>query len=278
MMETRQCIGTERFVMNKQITYWDGRATLGATYKNEDFYTITALPYYYERRKLIIQSLERILCKASVPHKRICDFGCGDGVYISRLSAKWTDLYFHGVDISPEMIKKARSHNKSEYISFEISENGIQKGYYDIVYSSAVFAHLKDDVVCSLMNNIYKHLYKRGMFILCEQCAPYRYEGDTYIRRTCSEYKEILNKAGFAVQKEFVIDFWAHRIFFERKIQKLFLHWAVKKYHATKDIALIKLNQNKLYRFISKCFTIASRPRIFAGGGRFGYVFIVAVK
>lgn len=264
--------------MDKESTYWDGRANTGATYKGEDFYTITALPYYYERRKLIIHYLERILCGINVPHKKVCDFGCGDGAYISRLSAKKTDLYFHGIDISSEMIQKAKSWNKSKRVSFDISGNGIRKGFYDVVYSSAVFAHLKDDAVTSLVNNIYKHLYQRGIFILCEQCAPYRYEGDTYIRRTGLEYKEILHQAGFTIRKEFVIDFWVHRILFERKIQKIFLCWAFKKDHVTKDIALIKLNQNKLYRLISKCLTTASWPRIFAGGGRFGYVFIVAVK
>lgn len=252
--------------MEKQSTYWDFRANIGTAYKGEDFYTITALPYYYERRKLIIHYLERILCGRNVPHKKVCDFGCGDGAYIRQLSAKKTDFYFHGIDISPEMVKKAKSRNRSKRISFEISGNGIRKGDYDVVYSSAVFAHLKDDVVTRLVNNIYKHLYQKGIFILCEQCAPYRYEGDTYIRRTGSEYKEILKQAGFTVRKEFVIDFWAHRIFFERKIQKLFLCWTFKKDREPKDAALIKLNQNKLYRCISKCLTMASWPRIFAGG------------
>lgn len=172
------------------------------------------------RRKIVLTNIKSLIVNQS----DICDFGCGDGEYIRYFSALFPDCKFHGVDISADMINVAESRNGSKYISWEVSGDGISiNRVFDLVYSSAVFAHVSDEVVTKLFLNIFNHIKKDGSFVICEQTAPCRYEGTTYIRRTVYEYIGMLQKAGFCEFECFVIDFWLHRILFERKIGKKFI-------------------------------------------------------
>ena len=41
--------------------YWDKRAACEYNYKGEKFYTMTAIPYYYERRNEIIKKIKRLI-------------------------------------------------------------------------------------------------------------------------------------------------------------------------------------------------------------------------
>lgn len=65
--------------------YWDDRASKSFIYKNEHFYTITAVPYYYKRRQFILKLLKKCIEKNGV--QSICDYGCGDGEYLRKLYA-----------------------------------------------------------------------------------------------------------------------------------------------------------------------------------------------
>lgn len=176
------------------------------------------------------------------------------------------------------MIRLAKSRNKTKRFSWEISGDGIHKDeLFNIVYSSAIFAHISDDIVLSLFSNIVSHISKNGYFVLCEQTAPVRYSGATFTRRPMSEYVELLKKAGFTNFECFTIDFWLHRLFFERKIGKYFINQYMKKYHETNShVAMINLNKKHIYRFLSAFFAVISIPRKFRRKDRWGYCFIVA--
>lgn len=263
--------------MNDGEKYWDNRAKLGYKYKNERFYTITPIPYYYARRKIILKHIKSNI--KGIKHKKVCDFGCGDGVYINKLSSQFEDYYFHGIDISEEMIKVAKENNKSKKITFEVSSSGIKdENLYDVVYSSAIYAHLEDSLINELFDNIITHLHTGGKFIICEQVAPKRYGGETFTRRTQDEYVQFLKRSGFKIEEKFIIDFWLHRLFFEKKIQKVFFNYFSNKLDTSKSNVLTYLNSLKLYKIISLLLTLISYPRIFRNKNRFGYVFIVAIK
>ncbi|MEN2776309.1 class I SAM-dependent methyltransferase [Acetivibrio clariflavus] len=147
--------------------YWDKRANMGYFYKGEKFYTITAVPYYYKRRNIIINRISSLIANKNI---KICDFGCGDGEYIRKLHEKNKNCTFHGVDISKDMILEAERRNKYNNITFEVSGDGINKDeIFDLVYSSAVFAHIGDEILLPLFKNIYNHIQENGMFILCEK-------------------------------------------------------------------------------------------------------------
>lgn len=257
-----------------QADYWNDRANMEYTYNGEKFYTITAIPYYYRRRKIILKKLASLISDSS----KICDFGCGDGEYVRILSEGNTNCTFHGVDISEDMIRLAQSRNEAERFTWEISGDGIHKEeLFDVIYSSAIFAHVTDEVVLSLFANIAGHVSDNGVFALCEQTAPVRYGGATFTRRPKSEYIALLEKAGFKEFECFTIDFWLHRLLFERKIGKYFINRYMKKHNETnRHVAMVQLNKNRVYRFFSAACSVLSFPRKFKKKDRWGYCFIVA--
>lgn len=254
--------------------YWDNRASREYTYKGEKFYTITAIPYYYRRRRIILKNIEKLIQE----NYKICDFGCGDGEYIKYFSKKCRSCSFHGVDISEDMVNIAKTRNDDKK-TWEISSDGIHSSQqFDLIYSSAVFAHISDADVKKLFTNIYEHTKLNGKFVICEQVAPYRYEGGTYIRRPLNEYVELLQKAGFKKFEYFIIDFWFHRIVFERRIGKYLVNKHLKyNVDVDKQLVMLDLNKNKIYKFFSTICAILSIPRVFKNSKNgWGYCFIVA--
>lgn len=123
-------------------------------------------------------------------------------------------------------------------------------------------------------------MYLRGgAFVLCEQIAPYRYSGKGFIRRTLDEYNSLLMSCGLKPVNVKIIDFWFHRIIFERVISKLFIKYYKKKYKIyDKETIMIKLNNNKYYRGISWICTKLSIPHVFNAANGWGYCIIVAKK
>ena len=63
--------------MAKVSHYWEVRGKKAFSYKGEVIYTITLIPFYVERRKLLLDLLNEIISEKNVYN--ICDFGCGDG-------------------------------------------------------------------------------------------------------------------------------------------------------------------------------------------------------
>lgn len=264
-MQENECKGKD---------YWEYRSQRGCEYKGENFYTITPIPYYYQRRKIILAYIKKIIrqTKSTI----ICDFGCGDGEYINKLYDK--QEYYLGVDISENMIECAKNTTKGKSVQFVVSGSGIPQGKtYDLVYSSAVWAHLGDTEMVHLLRNIKKRLKHGGAFILCEQCAPTRYEGDSYIRRSYDEYSSLLGNEGFSLKFCRRIDFPLHRIFFERMIAKKFYEKERVNHNKNIEVKLI-CNKNKLFRMFSAFFTSLSVYRIFKGLTGWGYIFIYAEK
>ncbi len=262
--------------------YWDERARKEFSYKKEKFYTITPIPYYYRRRKVVLKKLEELIDKSG--SRQICDFGCGDGEYISHLYKN--GYMFYGVDASDKMIEAARERTNvcKGGVEFEVSSDGIGiERSFDLVYSSAIWAHINEEEVRRLYANIFQHIKEKGIFIICEQTAPYYYEGNNYIRRTTMQYVDLIREAGFEVIEGKIIDFWLHRILFEKKLVKKICRR--KKYSGKEQDELkIQLNKSIIYRFVSLILTKLSVPHIYKclkkGKviNRWGYCFIVAIK
>lgn len=101
--------------------YWSQRAGQEYIYKGEKFYTITAIPYYVERRKIIVDSIKQIIQRYNV--SRIVDIGCGDGEYLNILHENTKE--YCGVDISEGMLQLAKRRcDKYDNICFECSADG----------------------------------------------------------------------------------------------------------------------------------------------------------
>ena len=175
------------------------------------------------------------------------------------------------------MLKQAEHNCKSiENMDLEVSGTGITGNKcYDIIYSVAVFAHIDDKLTAQLFCNFADHLSKQGKLIICEQVGTRRIVGKTYTRRTIAEYEGLIEKAGFSIKEVRLIDFWAHRIFFERRLAKRFYQrMNAPTYHDRQ----IEANRHFLFKICSAFFTAISRPHVFKKDNGWGYVFMIAEK
>jgi trans-aconitate methyltransferase len=191
---------------------WDLRANLGVSYKGSNYYTITALPYYLKRQKILLKLLKPYIKNSNL----VCDFGCGDGFYINYFKTRLKRAdYFYGIDISEEMLNKARSIDPNNF--YIVSEEGLKslskELNLDLVYSIAVFAHISDNLMDVIVQSIYDHLSQGCRLIVFEQVAPFRYEGASFTRRTIVDYKSKFSKFGFKVEKMTLVSFNSHRFF-----------------------------------------------------------------
>lgn len=233
--------------------YWQKRAKNEYLYKNETFYTITPIPYYYDRRKIIVKKLCGLIDQYQF--NKICDLGCGDGEYLKKIYRD--DKTFYGVDISENMITlaKMRADKDTMNILYEVSENGIRcADQLDFVYSVALFAHVNDETMKALFKNIYEHITPGGVLCICEQVAPRECNGAEWKRRTFQSYINALEEAGFKRHTEFEnfrIDFRFHRVVFERHLAKWFYKKYMKQYSSDMETARIECNKNKVFVFCS---------------------------
>lgn len=211
-------------------------------------------------------------------YKKICDLGCGDGEYIRKLFKD--DLKFYGIDASHGMINAAKKN--MPLAEYEISGNGIHiTDHLDFVYSSALFAHVTDDTMYELFENVYGTLRGNGCFVICEQIAPKRCSGDIWVRRTFSEYLEALQKCGFHISSidTFRIDYWLHRKILERMIAKRYYESIQKEKNCSLEAARIDANKKKSFVCLSYILTKLSIPCLWKRKLEgWGYCFICAIK
>lgn len=154
--------------MNADKQYWDTRTEKLVKYRGEEFYTITPIPYYYERRKILLQRIKFFIIKMHAHN--ILDLGCGDGEYIYHLYEG--DMKFHGVDISTEMIKLAEERCHDSAISFEVSRDGAHgQDNFDVAYIISVLAHVDDNEANILLESAYQSLQKGGDLYIRTGCA-----------------------------------------------------------------------------------------------------------
>ena len=76
--------------------------------------------------------------------KRILDIGCGFGDLIATLWAQYGDDYiYHGVDLVPALIEKAKSLHRGDSISFSCTDilDEAFAGEYDYAIASGIFNH-----------------------------------------------------------------------------------------------------------------------------------------
>lgn len=255
----------------KEKQHWDTRAQFNNVRKGQSFYTITPIPLYLKRRKKLLNLMTDELHQA----KDILDFGCGDGWYVQYFNKHVKNRKkISGLDISPEMVKKAKQLNPKNDIY--TSDSGVKQDQnHDLVYSIATFAHIKDESLLLVMRNIHESLEKKGKFILFEQVAPIGYKGETFHRRSISDYVAAAQKAGFIVQKKYLLDFRAHR-FFERHIAKHYIKLCKGEQDHEKRL---HANSQKFYHLLSSFFLMFDKHPVKEGAtSGWGNAMIVFTK
>lgn len=247
-------------------SFWEKRGKICYLYKGEEFYTISAIPYYYKRRQILLSLMSQYVKQAN----KILDFGCGDGWYISYFSNN-KGKEFCGVDISESMLQQAKKNNQG--CSFS-SFSELKEQSFDLVYIISVFAHIEDKNCMEILNKLSSCLKKGGKLLLFEQTAPIRYSGDNFVRRRTDDYIDML-KDEYRVIDYQVVCFKYH-CFFERYIAKKW--YGLFSRGKTDYERRIYANKSCLFRFLSDFFCRLSFHPVSKNKDMYGYSFIVVEK
>lgn len=128
----------------------------------------------YERYYLSGQRAARNLVKlfqqySDVEEKKILEWGCGVSRILRHLLKMVinSNCQVYGTDLNPEMIDWNKDHLKG--ITFKTNKLlppiDFESNYFDIIYCTSVFTHLKEDAQQLWMNEIHRILKKDGLFL-----------------------------------------------------------------------------------------------------------------
>lgn len=94
---------------------------------------------------------------------RILDVGCGTGMSTSALAASWKAAEITGVDLSEEMLKKAKESLTSvTFIQRDCSKSLLDMGIFDLIFSNAFLQWIPNQE--EFIGNSFEMLGKNGVF------------------------------------------------------------------------------------------------------------------
>ena len=139
---------TEQYLYNVQgvdITVW-----------NADIYD----RFGKERLQPSIDLIDRISDKK---FNRILDVGCGTGMSTSALTANWSSAEIIGVDLSEEMLQKARENlTNVTFFQRDCSKPLLDMGAFDLIFSNAFLQWIPNQE--EFISNSFDMLVKGGVF------------------------------------------------------------------------------------------------------------------
>lgn len=226
--------------------YWNLRASNEVRYKGEYFYTVTALPLYFQRRKVLLSEFKKILSNES-KHISVLDFGCGDGYYAIWMKKNFPDANIKACDLSSAMINSAKEKASGLNIDFKTADSTIPfDQQFDLIITVAVLAHIMDNnILNKIADNLTHHLKPGGKLIIFEMTADIPRKGNTWNRRSESDYLKIFKDINLESKKLVAYPFFQKADVYLRKTFSLMARIGLcKKY--------TNLNQSKLYLTIAK--------------------------
>jgi len=116
---------------------------------------------------------------AQNPGAKVLDLGCGDGLFIQKLSGSFNPTKVTLLDGSPEMLRAAQKRlsdlENATYIqaSFQelIAHDPLNENF-DFIFSSLAIHHLPYDEKKKMYGYIYEHLLPGGWFIHYDVILP----------------------------------------------------------------------------------------------------------
>ncbi len=160
----------------------------------EEAFNKFADSYDHSRRRLIPcfddfygTVIERIPCPLqSAP--RVMDLGAGTGLLSKFVLDAWPNAAFTLIDISEEMLKKARERfkDRSGKVRFVVSDyaRAPLPGKYEVVVSALSIHHLTEPQKTELFKKVYRALEFDGVFINADQALGATPDIETCYRET----------------------------------------------------------------------------------------------
>lgn len=102
----------------------------------------------------------------------LLDAGCGTAPMLSLLTKEYPDKHYVGLDLTPEMIRKAKEKKLSntEFVVGDCENLLFEPESFDIVINSQSFHHYPNPQ--NFFNSVYKVLKKGGCLILRDNTGP----------------------------------------------------------------------------------------------------------
>ena len=130
-------------------------------------------PVYDDTNTILYSKYGKISCEniynylKDKEYKKLLDIGCGTG-YLINMLAKKQDAEFTGLDLSPEMIKQAKSKNikNAIFVEGKSDELSFNDNTFDIVTCSQSFHHYPE--TDKPMKEARRVLKQGGLYILSD--------------------------------------------------------------------------------------------------------------
>lgn len=102
----------------------------------------------------------------------LLDAGCGTAPMLSLLVKEYPDKMYVGLDLTPEMIARAKAKNlpNTELIVGDCENLPFEEGTFDIIINSQSFHHYPNPQ--AFFNSVYKVLKPGGCLILRDNTGP----------------------------------------------------------------------------------------------------------
>lgn len=146
----------------------------------------------------------------------LLDAGCGTAPMLSLLTKEYPDKHFVGLDLTPEMIAKAKEKNlpNTELIVGDCENLPFEAETFDVVINSQSFHHYPNPQ--DFFDSVYKVLKPGGCLIMRDNTGPawMMWAWNKIILPLCNvighgdvrayqlhEVQQLCEKSGFAVEK-----------------------------------------------------------------------------
>jgi tRNA (cmo5U34)-methyltransferase len=110
------------------------------------------------------------------PPQRFLDLGAGTGYTIARVLDAFPDATATGLDVSPEMLGRARQRLERHGERVTIRSSDIARpeidGSYDAIVSVLAVHHLWADEKRHLFSRIWEHIEPGGIFVIADYFRP----------------------------------------------------------------------------------------------------------
>ena len=138
-----------------------------------------SIPSYNRMRYLVTQIVVEHIRKNNLTHNTILDLGCSTGEQISVLNKHLKSNEYVGLECSEPMLKEARKKNKGELnvhiLNFDLTKDELEIRNCGAILSILTLQFIPIEYRQKIMNTIYNHLNKNGVFIFVEKII-----GDNY--------------------------------------------------------------------------------------------------
>lgn len=140
----------------------------GKVVEQFDQHILKSVPLYYEGHELIGSISDHFLQNGSI----VYDLGCSTGTLIKKLNKRHREkkIYFKGIEIEMDMLKKAKKINNEKNVTFlnkDLKSIKLMKNDLTICYYTIQF--IPPRVRQEVINKIYKSLNWGGAFLFFEK-------------------------------------------------------------------------------------------------------------